>query len=97
MLRVLKNIIEVCDPIRLFVFGSVARGTANADSDVDLFLVVDDTADIEALYSRLDELGVGRSNDIVIRRLSEFERNKMEIGKIDVVVDIEGKLIYERE
>ncbi|WP_123538615.1 nucleotidyltransferase domain-containing protein [Halosimplex salinum] len=41
---------------RLYLFGSVARGTQRPDSDVDIFAVLDDGADVSAVEERLRDL-----------------------------------------
>lgn len=41
---------------RLVLFGSVARGTHDADSDVDVLAIVDDSADVGAVEERLRDI-----------------------------------------
>lgn len=41
--------------IRVFLFGSVARGTDTPESDTDIMLVIDDAADREKVLDRLSE------------------------------------------
>jgi predicted nucleotidyltransferase len=44
VLERLKDIIlSVANPTRIIVFGSVARGTANANSDIDVLVVMAET------------------------------------------------------
>lgn len=68
------RLIEVCRRYRveeLAVFGSVARGDASADSDVDLLYVLAPGARLGFALNRLeDELAVvfGRSVDLVSRQ-----------------------------
>lgn len=92
----LSKIIEFCDPFQVFVFGSTAKGTNHAGSDIDFFIVVDDSADIDLLYSGFNRAGFLAGNDFIIRKLSDFEKNKNNISMMDLVVNLEGKLIYER-
>jgi len=51
--------------IGAFIFGSVAKGTSRADSDVDLLVIVDSTDDKEELERKLmDEVGIKISEKI---------------------------------
>ena len=36
---VVERVVERCDPLKVILFGSLARGEANYDSDVDLLVV----------------------------------------------------------
>ncbi len=44
--EIVRRLVEVYEPERIYLFGSVARGEATRDSDYDLMIVVpDDTPD----------------------------------------------------
>ena len=65
---------------RLEVFGSVARGQASADSDVDLLVTFDEsmsvaTADLLEMAGEAEEL-VGAPVDFVLRRSVEQSPNR---------------------
>ena len=49
---IVRRIVEVAEPERIILFGSVARGDANRHSDVDL-LVVKDGSDLRRLAARI--------------------------------------------
>jgi uncharacterized protein len=93
--KVVKDVVEICKPLKVFVFGSVAKGTFTDNSDLDLFVVVDDNADVDLLHAKLDEAGLTKGNDVVLRRISEFDENKSKLETIDSVVDVQGKSVYE--
>ncbi len=93
--KLVSDIVEICNPNQIYLFGSVAKGTNHAGSDRDLLIVVDDAVDVETLYARLAKLDLLKGNDLVIRNASEFEANKSDISKIDLVVNLQGKLIYQ--
>ncbi|MGD0947166.1 MAG: nucleotidyltransferase domain-containing protein [Candidatus Binatia bacterium] len=65
---------------RLEVFGSVARGQASSDSDVDLLVTLDEsvpvsTAELLEMAGEVEEL-VGAPVDFVLRRPLEHSRNR---------------------
>jgi predicted nucleotidyltransferase len=72
----LATIREVVAPERVYLFGSRARGTADADSDYDLLAVVGDrrpARDLRlAVRRRLAESGI--AFDLAIQTRDEFER-----------------------
>ena len=68
------------------VFGSVARGDANADSDVDILVDVDPSIGLEmvTLGNEMEKL-LGHKVDLVSRRavkprmMSQIEREKIDV------------------
>lgn len=62
---------------RAFIFGSIAKGTDNANSDIDL-MVVSDELDFHALFEILQpaELQLGRTIQPTLYRTGEFLQKK---------------------
>ncbi len=50
---VVERLVGAYGPERIYLFGSVARGDADADSDYDLLIIVPDDAPPERRQSRL--------------------------------------------
>ena len=50
---VVRRLVEAYRPESIYLFGSVARGDADADSDYDLLIIVPDDAPPERRQSRL--------------------------------------------
>ncbi len=93
----LDGIVQVFDPVQVFLFGSHARGEAHADSDIDLYVVVDDDTPDERLRA------VGRASeaydgdvDIIVARQSTHDRKKTWLSSIARQVVKEGRLVYVR-
>jgi predicted nucleotidyltransferase len=65
-------------PCRIILFGSYARGNAEADSDLDLLVVEPEISDPTGEYRRIREaigsLGVGV--DLLLYTEAEFEQRK---------------------
>ncbi|QGG89878.1 hypothetical protein GH983_05115 [Agrobacterium sp. MA01] len=72
----LARIDAACNPIEVILYGSRARGDANAQSDWDLKVIVSDDAPetvMSPLFGwRLQE-GSGVHADVSVARLSEFQ------------------------
>ncbi|MGB2821386.1 MAG: nucleotidyltransferase domain-containing protein [Phycisphaerae bacterium] len=85
-------------PLRVILFGSHARGTAHADSDIDLLVVLPSVADkrktaVEIRRS-LDDFPV--SKDVIVTTPDEIERRGRLVGSLLRPALREGRTIYER-
>ncbi len=88
-------------PVRIILFGSYARGTADRHSDVDL-LVITDAAKrknrikmMADMNREIDRLGFPK--DLVVITPEEYEVDKNIPGTIARYVSKEGRLLYERK
>lgn len=93
---IIRRVVEVADPDRIILFGSVARGEMNRHSDVDL-LVVKDAPDLRLLtakvYQRL--YGVGAAVDIVMVTPQDVKRYKDSHALIVKPALRQGTVMYE--
>ena len=88
------------DPKIVYIFGSVADGTAHEDSDLDILAVYDDVSSIKSaresfyggLKSRLAPIPV----DLIYVTSKEFER-KRDLGGVCYEASHSGTLIFERK
>lgn len=97
LMQVVNRLTTWSSPARVIVFGSVASGTATADSDLDLLVVLDDVADTRRESVRLREaLGdVGMPVDVIVMSTARFEETKNVIGGIAYPAHKYGRVIYE--
>jgi len=92
-----RRLVEVYHPERIYLFGSAARGEATVDSDYDLMVIVPDHSPSEARDSgRAYEAlwGVGTSGDILVWLRSAFERQLHLKASLPSTILREGKLVY---
>jgi predicted nucleotidyltransferase len=92
-----ERIVSVASPSRIILFGSQARGSADAGSDIDLMViepVVANTA-LEAarLYQAVGWVGAGV--DILVYSESEFARRSKVPGTVLHQALTEGKVVYD--
>jgi len=93
------SIVHRLQPVEVYLFGSHARGDARPDSDLDLYVVVDD------LGAEEKRTGAARSEarggyagalDLVIGTKSAFDLRRHQIGSLEEIVSHEGLRVYSR-
>jgi len=100
----LKNLVLSSYPLkqlsRIYLYGSIAEGRENYNSDIDLFVVVKDSADKEEINQASDKLRVsclsfyGNAAQIVVMSESEYSRKR----KAPLVRQVEkGLKLYPEE
>jgi predicted nucleotidyltransferase len=96
-----RRLVEFYRPVRIYLFGSEARGEAGPDSDLDFLVVVpDDTPEpmmrTSEGHSRL--AGLGMSKDVIPWRKTDFEeRAAWVVASLPATVVREGRLLYEAQ
>lgn len=97
--QLLDGVVRRFDPVEVYLFGSQARGDARSDSDIDLYVVIDD-----ATAKGLDtgraigeaRMGVPEAVDIVLATRSFDERFLETPGSLGRIVRREGVRLYAR-
>lgn len=94
-----RRIVEACRPVRVYLFGSVARGEDGPDSDLDFLVVVPDDAGEDVI--RGDRLyrairGIPVAVDVIPWRQTDFEgRAAHVVASLPATIVREGKLLYD--
>lgn len=97
--EVVDDVVDGFAPARVIVFGSVARGEAGVDSDVDLLVLFDSlgTADRRRLMGRIrTAIAAPVPIDVVVAEVSEFEAGKDVNGSPYYWPAKDGRVVYER-
>lgn len=100
--RMAKVIVEMADPEQVILFGSRARGDAEADSDVDLIVVEsmpfgadrDRGAEEARLWRALAQFHVPK--DILVFSRAEVDHWRDSLNHVLARALREGKVLYER-
>jgi predicted nucleotidyltransferase len=95
--EVLRRIVATYAPVRVYLFGSVARGEADADSDLDLLIVVPDDSAKERRSGAIgyDALwGIPVGVDLVVWTRGAFERRARVPASLPATVLREGRLLH---
>ena len=97
---IVGQIVERFDPLKIVVFGSVVRGDATDDSDIDLLVVFDEVEWAEkrdltvAIRRALARLPVPK--DIIVPDVDEIRRRGHLVGPMLRPALEEGRVVYER-
>jgi predicted nucleotidyltransferase len=97
-----QTIVVEVRPRRIYLFGSYARGSQTADSDVDLLVVEDQGfgpertrwSELQRIRKVLRPFRVPK--DILVYSRDEFEKWEASLNHIVAHAVREGKLLYER-
>lgn len=95
---IVERVVERFDPLRIILFGSLARGEAHYDSDVDLLVVLPHVEDKRAMAVaiRCALADMPPPLDIFPTDPEELERKGDLVGNILRPALAEGRVVYER-
>ncbi len=99
--EITRRLVEACRPVRVYLFGSAARGDDAPDSDLDFLVVVPDDAPEDVI--RGDRLyrairGIAVAVDVIPWRQTDFEgRAAYVVASLPATVVREGRLLYDAE
>jgi len=97
--RLVRHVVEVMNPLEVWLFGSRAEGRARPTSDYDLLVVMPDgTSELKLDPVRAWRLGweAQVTADIIPCTRSEFDEEKHEIDTLPRAAVSRGRKIYER-
>ena len=95
--EIVRRLVAAYRPIRIYLFGSMARAEAGPDSDYDLLLVVPDEATAQRRGSRLayEALrGTGAAADVLVCTRTYFEERLHLRASLPATVVREGVLLH---
>ena len=94
--NLIEKIVDAVNPIKIILFGSAARNDMNANSDIDILVVMPEGTHrrktAQLLYRKIHGLGV--PFDILVSTPGDLEKYKNNIGLIYRTILMEGKEIY---
>jgi hypothetical protein len=97
--ELLDPVVTYFNPRRVILFGSVARGEAGPDSDIDLLVIVDDDTPAEKVTLRAgfeSRRSYHEPADVIPVREATFRRKSRIAGTLSRVATLEGVIVYER-
>jgi len=92
-----EKLLEVCEPKKIILFGSFARGEQNEHSDLDLLIVVEEVTDLIEETARLRKAldCLDMAIDIALTSEDRYQTRKNSFGHLYFTADKEGKVLYD--
>lgn len=96
--NIVQAIVKELQPEKIYLFGSYARGDENADSDFDIYVILEDTRPASLdMCSRAYKAIWGKADhpvDILVQNRHVFNRRKR-IDTVEKEVEREGLILYD--
>ena len=96
--RIKQQIIEKFNPLRIVLFGSIARGNYNESSDIDLLIVQETIADRLAITSQYyKEIDYDIPTDFIITTPEGYASGNIDFTNVFAKnIQQEGIILYKR-
>ncbi len=98
--EVTRRLVEGFHPVRIILFGSHARGTADDQSDLDLLILhtLENGGSRRELSVEMDRAlrGLDLPRDIVVMTPDEFELDRQIPGTVARPASMHGRVLYDR-
>jgi predicted nucleotidyltransferase len=93
-----NRLVESFDPEKIILFGSVARGTADEHSDLDILVICPVSGSRRAMMVAMDRAmrGLNIARDIMVLSPQEFNDDRLIPGTVARSAWREGIKIYEK-
>jgi predicted nucleotidyltransferase len=95
-----RELVILVSPVEVWLFGSLARGDDNGDSDIDLLVVLDhyDPRAAVDLKQRASQATMVRAPfDVSFTDVERMRKRRRIVGALERAAANEGRAIYRRE
>ena len=95
--EIVRRLVDLYRPERVYLFGSAARGTADPDSDYDLMVVVPDETPEDVVQTKEVHRilwDIDASVDVLVWRRTDFDGRLHLRASLPATVVREGKLLH---
>lgn len=98
--EVVRRLVDEFHPESIYLFGSHAWGKPNAESDMDLLVIIEKSSERpiqRAVRAQRSLRGVKAAIDVLVKTRQEFERYSSVKASLEAQITREGKLLYGRK
>jgi predicted nucleotidyltransferase len=93
---IVRQIVDLVQPIKIILFGSASRESENKESDYDILVIMPEGTHrrntSKLLYKKVAESGI--PVDIIVATPEDIEKHKNNIGLIYRAILAEGRELY---
>ena len=96
--EVTRRLVEVYQPEAIYLFGSYAWGEPNADSDIDLMVIVKDSNNSERAFRIKGNQalsGIGFSIDFLFNTPTDFNKRAKHHSNLEYLIAKQGVKLYD--
>jgi predicted nucleotidyltransferase len=97
--EVTRRLVEQFQPEQIILFGSQAWGTPTASSDLDVMVIVTDSAlsDYErSVQGHRSLMGLDMPKDVIVKTRREFDFFRQVRASLEYKIAKQGKVLYDR-
>ena len=98
--EITRRLVQFYQPVRIYLFGSTARGESGPDSDLDFLVVLPDDAPQEQLRGGARSVlqDIREAIDVIPWRQTDFDGRAAYVrASLPATVIREGKLLYDSQ
>lgn len=98
--EVIRRLVNEFNPEAIYLFGSHAWGKPNAESDLDLLVIIEKSGEKpiqRAVRAQRSLRGVKVPVDVLVKTRREFEKYTSVKASLEAQITREGKLLYGRK
>ena len=98
--EVIRRLVDEFNPETIYLFGSHAWGKPDAESDMDLLVIISRSRQKpiqRAVRAQRSLRGVKAAVDVLVKTRKEFERYTSVKASLEAQITREGKLLYGRK
>jgi len=94
--KIKSQIIDICSPYEIILFGSLAKKNIKSSSDIDICIIVEATDKRQLIQKIYSEVNAEIPFDIIIYTIEEWVKWKEEKTSFLYKICKEGEVVYGR-
>ena len=96
--KIVDLAVQIADPDEVILFGSIANGTSNVYSDIDLLIIGDSGIRKKELANRIRYFAgeYALKADVLVCTPAEFEQEQKKVNSFISAIYKDGRIVYKK-